>query len=74
VGWICALEVEQVALIDSEHPRLHSITGDPNRYRFGSITGRNVVIACLPDGETGNNPEAAVATLMTINFRHCGLD
>jgi nucleoside phosphorylase len=71
VGWICALEVEQAAaraLLDSEHPRLPSIAGDPNRYRFGSINGHNVVIACLPDGETSNNPAAAVATRMSMNF------
>lgn len=71
VGWICALEVEQAAaraLLDSEHPKLSSIPGDPNRYRFGSINGHNVVIACLPDGETGNNPAATIAARMTINF------
>jgi nucleoside phosphorylase len=71
VGWICALEVEQAAaraLLDPEHPRLPSIAGDPNRYRFGSINGHNVVIACLPDGETGNNPAATIATRMTMNF------
>ena len=71
VGWVCALEAEQAAaraLLDSEHPRLPSVAGDPNRYRFGSINGHNVVIACLPNGETGNNPAAAVATRMTSNF------
>ncbi len=71
VGWICALEVEQAAaraLLDSEHPRLPSIVGDINIYYFGSINGHNIVIACLPDGETGNNPAAAVATRMIINF------
>ena len=71
VGWICALEVEQAAArasLDEEHPRLPSIPGDPNRYRFGCIAGHNVVIACLPDGETGNNPAATAATRMTLNF------
>ena len=71
VGWICAIEVELAAaraLLDPEHPRLPSIAGDPNRYRFGSINGHNVVIACLADGETGNNPAATVATRMTMNF------
>ena len=71
VGWICALEVEQAAArasFDEEHRRLPSIPGDPNRYRFGCIAGHNVVVACLPDGETGNNPVAMVATRITINF------
>jgi nucleoside phosphorylase len=71
VGWICALEVEQAAaraLLDSEHSRLPSIAGDSNIYRFGSVNGHNVVIACLPDGETGNNPAATVAARMAMNF------
>jgi nucleoside phosphorylase len=71
VGWICALEVEQAAArasLDVEHPRRPSIPGDPNRYRFGSIKGHNVVVACLPDGETGNNPAATVAARIVQNF------
>jgi nucleoside phosphorylase len=71
VGWICALEVEQAAArasLGAEHPRLPAIPGDPNIYRFGSVNGHNVVIACLPDGETGNNPAATVATRMVQNF------
>jgi nucleoside phosphorylase len=71
VGWICALEVELAAAratLDEEHARLLSTHEDPNRYRFGCIAGHNVVIACLPDGETGNSPVAAVAARMVINF------
>ena len=65
VGWICALKVEQAtarALLDSRHPRLPSIIGDTNIYYFSSINGYNIVIACLLDRETSNNPIAAVAT------------
>ena len=71
VGWVRALEVEQAAaraLLDSEHPRLPSIARDPNRHYLSSINGHNIIITCLPDRETGNNPAAAVATRMTINF------
>jgi nucleoside phosphorylase len=71
VGWICALDVELAAaraLLDLEHPRLPSISGDQNIYRFGSINGHNVVIVCLADGETGNNLAATVATRMAMIF------
>jgi nucleoside phosphorylase len=71
VGWICALEMElsaAIKVLDYEHPRLPSVGRDLNIYRFGSINRHNVVIACLPDGETGNNPAAMVATRMTLNF------
>ena len=65
VGWICALEVEQAAaraLLNLKHPRLPLIVGDTNIYYFSSINGYNIVIACLLDRETSNNPIAAVAT------------
>ncbi len=71
VGWICALEVEQSAArasLKKEHPRLSSIPGDPNRYRFGFIASHNIVVACQPDGEAGNNSAASAATRMTINL------
>jgi nucleoside phosphorylase len=71
VGWICALDVEQAAArasLDDKHGSLAPIAGDPNQYHFGSIKGHNVVIVCLPDGETGTTPAAAVATRMPIYF------
>jgi hypothetical protein len=51
VGWICPLEVEQIAameMLDEEHERLPQQTADHNVYNLGSIGGHNVVIAGLP--------------------------
>ncbi|KAH7412153.1 ankyrin repeat domain-containing protein [Phaeosphaeria sp. MPI-PUGE-AT-0046c] len=42
---------------------------DQNIYCMGSIAGHNVVIACLPAGQIGNNPAATVATQMQAAFK-----
>lgn len=69
VGWICPLEVEQIAameMLDEEHQPLPQSRGDTNIYNLGSINGHNVVIAGLP--RTGNNPAATVVTQMRMTF------
>jgi hypothetical protein len=51
VGWICPLEVEQIAaleMLDEEHARLPQPPTDHNVYNLGSIASHNnVVIAGL---------------------------
>jgi nucleoside phosphorylase len=69
VGWICPLEVEQIAaleMLDEEHERLPQSPTDHNVYNLGSIAGHNVVIAGLH--QPGNNPAATVVTQMRITF------
>lgn len=69
VGWICPLEVEQIAgleMLDEEHDRLPQPPTDHNVYNLGSIAGHNVVIAGLY--RTGNNPAATVVTQMRTTF------
>ena len=69
VGWICPLEVEQVAaleMLDEEHERLPQPRADHNVYSLGSIGGHNVVIAGLH--QPGNNPAATVVTQMRTTF------
>ena len=69
IGWICPLEVEQIAaleMLDDEHERLPQQPADHNVYSLGSINGHNVVIAGLP--HTGNNPAATVVTQMRMTF------
>lgn len=71
VGWVCALVVELVAamkMLDREHPDLAKPSSDENAYTLGSIDGHNIVIACLPEGDIGNNPAATVATRMISTF------
>ena len=69
VGWICPLEVEQIAaleMLDEEHERLPQAPSDHNVYNLGSIAGHNVVIAGLY--QPGNNPAATVVTQMRMTF------
>jgi nucleoside phosphorylase len=69
VGWICPLEVEQIAameMLDEEHERLSQAASDHNVYNLGSIAGHNVVIAGLY--HPGNNPAATVVTQMRMTF------
>lgn len=72
VGWICAIETEDVAaraFLDEVHTQVESVSqNDNNSYTFGRIGPHNVVIAVLPDGEYGNNSAAAVARNMMHNF------
>jgi len=74
VGWICALPVELAAaqeMLDEEHEDIGSDISDHdnNLYSLGSIRGHNVVIVCLPAGQIGNNPAAAVAVQMRATFK-----
>ncbi|KAF4613399.1 hypothetical protein G7Y89_g15488 [Cudoniella acicularis] len=69
VGWICPLEVEQIAameMLDEEHDRLRQPATDHNVYNLGSIAGHNVVIAGLH--QPGNSPAATVVTQMRMTF------
>ncbi|KAJ6109990.1 ankyrin repeat protein [Penicillium sp. IBT 16267x] len=71
IGWICPLEVEQIAaleMLDEEHDRLPQEGPDHNVYNLGSILGHNVVIAGLP--RTGNTSAATVMTQMRMAFRN----
>jgi nucleoside phosphorylase len=71
VGWICPLEVEQIAameMLDEEHERLPQGRMDHNLYSLGRIAGHNVVIAGLH--QPGNNSAATVVTQMRMTFRN----
>ncbi|KNG79980.1 kinesin light chain [Aspergillus nomiae NRRL 13137] len=71
VGWVCALPDELTAaqeMLDEEHQNLLSNHTDSNIYTLGSIGAHNVVLACLPAGQTGTNSAAAVAIQMKTTF------
>jgi nucleoside phosphorylase len=71
VGWICVLEVEQIAgseMLDEEHERLPQSPIDHNIYTLGSIGGHNVVIAGLH--APGNNSASVVVTQMRNMFQN----
>jgi nucleoside phosphorylase len=71
VGWVCALPVELAAaqeMLDEEHNTPPSDAHDTNIYTCGQIGEHNVVIACLPEGQTGTNSAATVAVQMKMAF------
>jgi nucleoside phosphorylase len=71
VGLICALPQELTAaraMLDETHTDIPQPPTDPNTYCLGRICDHNIVIACLPKGEIGNNPAVTVATLMLSSF------
>ena len=71
VGWVCALTTEMVAarlMLDELHGDLPYPPSDHNAYALGSIRGHHIAIACLPNGEIGNNSAATVATRMISTF------
>jgi nucleoside phosphorylase len=72
VGWVCALSEELAAasaMLDELHEDLPRRQPDNNAYVLGNIGVHNVVIACLPQGESGTNSAATVATQMLSTFR-----
>jgi nucleoside phosphorylase len=71
VGWVCALPVELAAarvMLDEENRTFPCEANDSNIYTLGRIGEHNVVIACLPAGQTGTNSAAAVAIAMKSVF------
>lgn len=71
VGWICALPIELAAaqeMLDEEHEGFPQRGPDPNLYTLGRIGDHNVVLACLPAGQTGTQSAATVAAQMRSAF------
>jgi nucleoside phosphorylase len=72
VGWICALPVELAAaqeILDEEHEDPEQDEHDNNMYALGQIGGHNIVMACLPVGQTGTNSAAAVAVQLKAKYK-----
>jgi ankyrin repeat protein/nucleoside phosphorylase len=72
IGWVCALPIELAAaaeMLDENHdvPPYNNVH-DTNLYTCGCVGQHNVVIACLPNGQTGTNSAAAVAVQMRSTF------
>jgi hypothetical protein len=71
VGWVCALPVELAAaqaVLDEEHDIPRCVVHDTNLYTCGRVGEHNVVIACLPEGQTGTDLAVAVAVPIKSTF------
>ncbi|KAL2828192.1 hypothetical protein BDW59DRAFT_171025 [Aspergillus cavernicola] len=74
VGWICALPLETAAakaMLDEIYPQLQADPNlnDNNSYILGSVSGHNVVVACLPYGVYRTTSAARVATQLLASFK-----
>lgn len=56
-------------MLDEQHDNLPPANDDPNIYTLGRIGKHNVVLACLPAGQTGTNASASVAIYINSTFR-----
>jgi len=68
---VCALPVELAAaqeMLDEEYGTPPYDAHDTNLYTYGRVGEHNVVIACLPEGQTDINSAAAVAVHMKSTF------
>ncbi|CRG84038.1 hypothetical protein PISL3812_01380 [Talaromyces islandicus] len=71
VAWICALPLEMAAakmMLEETHPPLSQPNTDHNAYTLGSVSGHNVVVACLPSGIYGTTSAAIVLAHMQPTF------
>jgi nucleoside phosphorylase/tetratricopeptide (TPR) repeat protein len=71
VAWICALPLEGAAartMLDKTHSTLPQPATDQNVYTLGELSGRNVVIACLPSGVYGTVSAAVVVSQLLATF------
>jgi nucleoside phosphorylase len=71
VGWICALPIELAAaqeMLDEVDESLVQNSSDDNLYTLGRIGVHNVVVVCLPAGQTGTQSAAAVTARMRAKF------
>lgn len=68
VGWVCALPLELAAakgILDEEHD---SHQDDSMIYTLGRLGEHNLVIVCLPGGDTGTNAASVVAAQIAHSF------
>jgi nucleoside phosphorylase len=74
VGWLCSLDIElaaALAMLDQDHAHPKDFDYTKSRkslYRFGRVGEHDVVIACLPSGQTGTTQAATVASRMMSDF------
>lgn len=71
IGWLCALPVELAAsrlVLDQIHTGRWTDPAEGMQYTLGTIGSHNVVIGCLPAGETGIGAAATIAARMRGRF------
>ncbi|KAF7169684.1 hypothetical protein CNMCM6106_004524 [Aspergillus hiratsukae] len=71
VAWICALPLEMAAakvMLDEVHASMPQPETDHNVYTLGTVSGHNVVVACLPSGVYGTISASTVVSHMVSTY------
>ena len=71
VGWLCAIEEEELAalgMLDAKHDSPTPCPISQNGYTYGEICDHNVVIVKLPAGQTGQAGASRTAVLFSESF------
>jgi nucleoside phosphorylase len=71
IGWLCntpATFIAALAALDQRHPNLPVRPSDYNTYTLGRISGHNVVLTCVPHGDSGLVQASIVAAQMMHSF------
>lgn len=71
VAWISAIGKEYdfaCELFDEEHETPPDLRADDSCYRFGRVSGHNVIMAKLPEGIAGTSPATELATKIISSF------
>ena len=72
VAWLCALPLSEAvaawAMLDEEHEELPQNDNDENTYKYGSIQGHNIVVACMPPGQPGKVSASRLVQSLLTSF------
>ncbi|KAF3316392.1 hypothetical protein TWF173_002238 [Orbilia oligospora] len=72
IGWLCSLpESELIAarsMLDVRHKKCELPSDDENLYTYGSISGHNIVIACMPPGIPRTSSTTKLVQPLSRNF------
>ena len=71
IGWLCDKPTTFIAALtalDQKHPNLPVRPSDYNHYTLGSLSGHNVVLTCVPNGDSGLVQASIVAAQMMHSF------
>ena len=78
VGWLCAIAESELTaarrMLDRPHrPPINRNVSDQNTYHFGDIEGHNLVITCMPPGQTGTVSAQRLVQPLRQSFPNLGI-
>ncbi|KAK6504341.1 hypothetical protein TWF506_002544 [Arthrobotrys conoides] len=72
IGWLCSLSDSELiaarSMLDVRHKKCELLSDDENLYIYGSISGHNIVIACMPPGIPRTSSTMKLVQPLSRNF------